>query len=462
MEMDITAVYYALSYALDAVEGEFSGVASGHAKRVAWMVTRMLQRRGVSQEELVDLVGIALLHDNALAQYLREESLSPAVVEEKSAEDLALTRLERAAALHGGEHCILGERYVQVLPFQTDVTDLIRYHHENADGSGPFGLRAGQIPPQAMIVHLADVLDTTYSRREMDETLYGQMRCFVRQNTGTLFTEEAAELFLGGVTFGDLARMRDLGAEACLRMEVPSQMVDYTAQEVENIALFFAHIVDEKSSFTRDHSLGVATKAREMARACGFSEEKTLRFFFAGALHDIGKMIVHNDILEKPGRLDAQEFTQMKDHAAVTLSLLSQIRGLEDITEWAGNHHEKLDGSGYPRGLSADELSFEDRLMGCIDIYQALTEERPYKKGMSHAAAMRIMHSMVADGKIDADITRLMDEHYKEEAQAQEESVSSLPRWKCPVCGYIHEGEEPPVFCPVCFVAGSGFTRMKD
>ena len=130
---------------------------------------------------------------------------------------------------------------------------------------------------------------------------------------------------------------------------------DFSDGEMMRIAQFFAGIVDYKSSFTKDHSTGVAQKAEAMAKRFGFPHDKMVRFAFAGAMHDIGKMVVGNNILEKPDKLNASEFDAMKNHAAETYKILHEISGLEDITQWASNHHEKLDGTGYPRRLSADE-----------------------------------------------------------------------------------------------------------
>ncbi|MBQ4596158.1 MAG: HD domain-containing protein, partial [Firmicutes bacterium] len=123
----------------------------------------------------------------------------------------------------------------------------------------------------------------------------------------------------------------------------------------------------------------------------GWNADKVIRFYVAGATHDIGKVVIGNHILEKPGKLDEWEYSVMKDHARATLDILSNIDGLEDITEWASNHHEKLDGTGYSRGMNGSDLSFEERLMACIDIYQALTEDRHYKAGLSHAKTIAIM-----------------------------------------------------------------------
>ena len=109
--------------------------------------------------------------------------------------------------------------------------------------------------------------------------------------------------------------------------------------------------------------------------------------YLAGALHDIGKAAIGNDILEKPGRLTDEEFSKMKNHAGYTYLILSQAEGMEDIRDWAALHHEKLDGTGYPFGKTADELNRQERIMACIDIYQAL------------------MENMVQKGWIDGEIT---------------------------------------------------------
>lgn len=128
------------------------------------------------------------------------------------------------------------------------------------------------------------------------------------------------------------------------------------------------------------------------------------KLYFAGALHDIGKLAVDRGVLEKPARLTDSEYRHIQDHAVWTYKILSGIQGLEDVTHWASNHHEKLDGSGYPQGLAAGQLDFWDRMLGCIDIYQALTEERPYKAGMTHAQAAAILRRMAGAGKLDESI----------------------------------------------------------
>jgi len=451
MQFDFTDFLYAMSFALDAIEHEFTGATAEHGKRVAWLSVKMLEGTGLSEEELVDCVGCAILHDNAVAEYLQEErNLQRTPVNPLKKEGFDLTRFAR--------HAIIGERNAALLPFHTDVKNVILWHHENADGSGALGLREEQTDFRSELIHLADAVDVLYDLKTASSSVFDDIRQFVSKEAGRLFSARAAVQFQKHVSFQDILQLQAKGPEALLKECLPTVWYDYSDEEIKAIAEFFARIVDYKSPFTTAHSMGVANKAKTMAQYYGWSADKAIRFYFAGAMHDIGKVVVGNQILEKPGKLNEWEYSVMKDHARATLNILSDIDGFEDITEWAANHHEKLDGSGYSRGMNASQLSFEERLMACIDIYQALTEDRPYKAGLSHAKTMAIMNSMVEEGKIDGSITEDIDSVFGTEEESERYVFDSASKkWRCTVCGYISEGELPPDQCPVCHSDSSNF-----
>ncbi len=144
--------------------------------------------------------------------------------------------------------------------------------------------------------------------------------------------------------------------------------------------------------------------------------------YMAGALHDVGKLAIHNNILEKPGKLDDKEYKRMQSHAWYTYDILNGIQGMQKITSWASYHHEKLNGMGYPFGKTAEELGREERMMACLDIYQALTEPRPYKDGMSHDKVMEIMNNMVDKRELDPQITRDIDRLFGTERKSDGQS----------------------------------------
>ena len=406
MKLDLTDMLYALSFALDKVEVELLGVDTGHGKRVAYLALLMGKEAGYREEELRDFIGCCLLHDNALTEYIHEE-LSDAPMSQRSSVNLYdMAQSKRTKLDH--DHSVVGEQNIRLMPFRTNVKNIVLFHHENADGSGALGMQASDTSLKAQILHLADMADTiSHFRLEaMTVAEFEDLCRWIESKTGSLFSGEVVELFQKAVNYDKIVLLQDKGILSCLHEELPQEIIDYTGEEIHNIAGLFAKIVDYKSEFTQDHSRGVAKKAEIMAHYYGFDAEKTIRFYFAGAMHDIGKLAVVNDILEKPGKLTESEFAEMKNHAAATHYILNQIKEISDIVKWASNHHEKLNGNGYPQGLTAEDLSFEERLMACIDIYQALTEKRPYKDGMSHEKSISIMLDMAHRDELDESIVQ--------------------------------------------------------
>ena len=409
MKLDLTDMLYALSFALDKVETELLGVDTGHGKRVAYLALLMGEEAGYRDEELRDFIGCCLLHDNALTEYIHEEISNSPMSQHLSVKLSEITELKKTKLDH--DHSVVGEQNIRLMPFRTDVKNIILYHHENADGTGVLGMTASDTNLKAQILHLADIVDVTnpLDLETMTVAELEELRGWVQSRKGSLFSGEAVELFLKAVKYDKITQLRDKGVLSCLHEKLQEKLIDYSDEEIRNISGLFAKIVDYKSEFTQNHSRGVAQKAEIMAHYYGFDAEKATRFYFAGAMHDIGKLAVVNDILEKPGKLTLDEFAEMKNHAAATYYILSQIKEIPDIVKWAANHHEKLNGTGYPQGLAADELSFEERIMACIDIYQALTEKRPYKDGMSHEKSISIMLDMVYKGELDGSIVQDMD-----------------------------------------------------
>ena len=402
MKLDLTDMLYALSFALDKVEEELLGLDTGHGKRVAYLSLIMGEEAGYQQEELRDFIGCCLLHDNALTEYIHEELSHSSMSESISVTPSDIAKLKRPELDH--DHSVIGEKNIRLMPFHTDVKNIILFHHENANGSGPLGMTDSETTLKSQILRLADCVDTSKHLTTMTTEEFEELRRWVENKAGILFSMEAAELFLKAVDYNKLVGLQNRDVLSCLREKLHKEILDYSDEEIHNIATFFAKIVDYKSEFTQNHSRGVAEKAEKMAHYYGFDDEKVLRYYFAGAMHDIGKLAVVNDILEKPGKLTENEFAEMKNHAAATHYILNQIKEIPDIVNWASNHHEKLNGAGYPQGLTAEELSLEERLMACIDIYQALTEKRPYKDGMSHEQSISIMMDMARKGELDESI----------------------------------------------------------
>ncbi|MDD5804652.1 HD-GYP domain-containing protein [Blautia sp. HCP3S3_H10_1] len=431
MELDVLGLMAACSYALDCVEAELVHVTDKHAKRVAYMSVCMAQQMGIQGKKLQDLTVCALLHDNALTQYIQEELQGM----DESQNDGSNESLDKSpnknftagsvrnedgndisgkAVPQLGIHCALGEKNIRNLPFHTDVKNVILYHHENADGSGPFGKNWKEVPLFARIIHFCDLLDRDYGKEEFAEDTWKQGDNFITQINGSVVDEECINGFRAAFTEEHFLSLKQKDLEKKLWNRVSRETKELDFSQIKELAKFFARIVDYKSPFTSTHSIGVAETAERLARFMGFDEETAQKMYLAGALHDIGKVAIGNEILEKPGRLTDDEFAIMKHHAAYTYYILAEIDNFHEMRDWAAFHHEHLDGSGYPFGKTGEELNTQERIMACADIYQALTESRPYKKEMSHEKACGILEDMGGRGWLDKEVIRKVEECFGE------------------------------------------------
>ena len=417
MKLNLTDMLYALSFALDTVQSEMGGISNQHGKHVAYISYFMGKYLNYDNDKLNDLVGLAILHDNAFTEYVREEYNNGNLFDYDD-----LTKEEDITKLRSGfltlpMHNVVGEKNIRLIPFRTNVTNVILYHHENADGSGPLKKKDYETNEMAQIIHIADMMDVLFDLRKLTENEFDDAIIKIEKLEGKLFSKKMVDTLKNSFTYNEIKILQTEGVIPYLKNNLESKVYDYSDEQIKNICLFFARIVDYKSSITKNHSLGVAEKCYKMAKYYGFSDDKAIRLYFAGAFHDIGKLIISNDVLEKPGKLTGAEFEYIKNHANATEAILSKIEGIEDITIWASRHHEKLDGSGYNSSLSARDLSFEDRLLACIDIYQALTEKRSYKEKYIHDDSITIMKSMVADNKIDGKIVEDIEKCFNKDME---------------------------------------------
>jgi HD-GYP domain-containing protein (c-di-GMP phosphodiesterase class II) len=381
----------AIAVALDIVEGELLGASTHHGKRIAVLCSAMGRYLGLSEDDLSSLTSCALLHDNALTEYILSER--------EGWEQESNLKL----------HCQYGQRNADTLRFKSGIDGFILYHHERADGSGPYGKKTGEFPLGAELIAIADLLDVSHHLQRTTPDQLPQLRKEIADNTGIIYTPIAAEAMLAVLDEDALLSLGDDRIHDAMNTLIPPWTIDTDSQVMLNLAGFVSHIIDYKSAFTRRHSSGIADKVWIMGEYYGYDHTLLSELYLAASLHDIGKLTIPSQILEKPGKLDEQEFNIIKGHVFKTYELLDGIEGFEKIREWASNHHEKLDGSGYFFGKKAEELDFNSRLMACIDIYQAVSEERPYHPARDHKTTMAILYDMAGKGYIDEKIVRDMD-----------------------------------------------------
>lgn len=392
LQIDISQLLFSVSRALDAVETELLGSTENHGKRVAYLAVLIGKRLGFTKEELIDLAASSLLHDNALTEYMAVENQKGNHVINRE----NLSNIEF--------HCVQGQKNMQTFPLFHKEDTAVLYHHENYNGTGLFQKKGDEIPITAHIIRLLDQADVLFGLKDLTEEKQKKMEEYLRQESGSLYHPRLVELFLEVLERDVLEKLRDSRIDEVIGTVIPDYVIEFTYEEFIEISRLFAHIIDYKSPFTMRHSAGIYEKTRTMAEYYQFDRDNYYQLQIAALFHDIGKLTVPNTLLDKPGKLTEEEFNIVKRHVYYTYEILSPMSSFHKIAIWASSHHEKLDGTGYFQGLKADKLDFNSRLLACIDIYQALVEDRPYRKGMTHEDAMKILTDMKNSGKLDPKI----------------------------------------------------------
>jgi HD-GYP domain-containing protein (c-di-GMP phosphodiesterase class II) len=417
----------ALSYALDMVEGQ----PAGHCVRCCWIGIHVGREIGLSEPEIWELYYTLLLKDLGCSSnaaricqlYLTDDlsfkrdakyidgSLPQALRFVLAHTGLKAGLAERIRALISAFHtsgtapkelvetrCHRGAEIARKMRFSEAVAQGIQNLDEHWDGSGlPERVAGSEIPMYSRIALLAQVVDVFQTGSGV-EAAYRE----IQHRSGTWFDPQLAAAFERIASRPDFwATLRSETLQAALYALEPAQEIKpVDADYLDDIAAAFAQVIDTKSPYTSGHSERVTLFTDLIAEQMGLSSEKRRWLKRAALLHDIGKLGVSNSILDKPGKLDADEWAAMQMHAAHSETILSRIAAFADLAAIAGAHHERLDGKGYPRGLKGDQIALETRIITVSDIFDALTAERPYRGAMPVTKAMAIMADMV-DTAID-------------------------------------------------------------
>jgi HD-GYP domain-containing protein (c-di-GMP phosphodiesterase class II) len=281
--------------------------------------------------------------------------------------------------------CDRGAEIAYLLGFEDPTADAIRALDEHWDGRGqPRGLRGEEIPLLGRILCLAQTAEIFHAAGGVESA-----RAVARRRRGGWFDPDLVDALDAA---GDDAAFWDALPEGDVTPWEPAErMLEADEARLDAIAYAFAGVIDAKSPWTYRHSDRTCMIVLGLAAALGASDEDLSELRRAALLHDVGKLAVSNRILDKPGKLTDAEFAQIREHPVVTHRVLERVPGFGDLAPLAAAHHERLDGSGYPNGLTADELTMPMRLLAVADVYEALTSERPYRAAMRSEQALEII-----------------------------------------------------------------------
>lgn len=407
IKFDMFQLLVGLSEIIDLVSSEMVN----HHKYVAFIAYGIGKTKGLPQDQLRELTMAGALHDiGGLSLQERQAAM---------AFDLTLENAEA--------HTIPGYLLLSTFnPFK-EIARLVRFHHVHwQDGAGKQS-RGEPVPQNAHILHLADQISVLMKPEEEILAQIPEIINRIDEKSGTMFVPEDVEAFMEIASkYSFWLDLTSPTVCTLLAKELPFEIIDMNESEFMELAQLFRRVIDFRSRFTVTHSSGVAVVAEKMARRAGFDSQKCLEMKIAGHLHDIGKLSVPSEILEKKTALTHQDFTFLRKHPYFSYRILQSIDGFERISEWSGMHHERLDGRGYPFCLKKDQLSFGARIMAVADTFTAITEVRPYRTSLSSRRTLNILQGLAENGKIDADAFDLIkgdiDEINDLRAEAQQAS----------------------------------------
>jgi HD-GYP domain-containing protein (c-di-GMP phosphodiesterase class II) len=380
-----------LSQAVDLV----SGVVADHHKRVALAAASFARGLGLPPDDRLDVLAAAAVHDIG-----------------------ALSLAERIAALdfemhrpheHGATGWLLLRDFA---PF-AKASELVRFHHVPWDRGRGLEFQGRPVPLGSHVLHLADRVDVLAAGQEDILAAAPDIVRRVRAEAPDRFMPDLVEVFCEeAVKESFWLDLASPSIDRCLAEAGRAMEVRLGPAELLELATLFGRVVDFRSRFTAVHSSCVAACGGALAGFCGFPEDRRILLHVAGSLHDLGKLAVPAEILNSAKPLSTAQWNVIRRHAYHTRAVLERIEGLSEAADWASQHHERLDGKGYPFHLAGRELSLGSRIVAVADVFSAVKEDRSYRRGMPDEAALRTLEREAARGLLDGEVVAVLRERH--------------------------------------------------
>jgi HD-GYP domain-containing protein (c-di-GMP phosphodiesterase class II) len=387
---------FEFAMSLSGITDLISILLSNHHNRVSYIAYSLANEIGLSTGEKQDIILAGALHDlGALSLKQRIDTL-------------------QFEMLNPFPHAETGYLLLKEFPFFTNVAQIVRSHHHPWNHGSDAEITGISSPIGSHILHISDRIDILIDRGEQ---IFGQLSEIcekITKHSGVMFMPDLVS------AFESLAKKEyfwlDIvspSIEKVLSRRAGCPEIELDTAGFLHLSKIFSKIIDFRSHFTNTHSTGVAYSAEALARIIGFPEDQLTLIRVAGFLHDLGKLSVPAEILEKHGRLSPAEISVIKGHTYHTYRILDNLEPLAIIKQWASYHHERLDGKGYPFQVAGNDLPLGSRIIAVADVFTALAEDRPYRKGMHEEEVLKILDNM-AGKALDPEIVSLLRINYNE------------------------------------------------
>lgn len=372
-----------------------SPVVGNHHMQVAYLAYRLGEQLQLSADQKYELFLAGSLHD--IGAFSLQDRLDLLEFEDTKP----------------GEHSVAGSFILETFTPFSSIARLIKFHHVHwKNGEGAFQ-NGESVPNGSHIIHLADRVAVKISRKA---PVLSQVRDICREiseHKGDVFVPEYVDALINMANREHIwLDIMSGSMEEILKRTVLYRTKELTIEEMVDFSRLVCRLIDFKSKFTAAHSNGVAAVAVELSRLSGFSKHERRLIEIAAYLHDLGKLAIPSEILDKQDKLTDNERFIMRSHVYHTYRVLEPFEILRVAGSWGALHQERLNGTGYPFGLTSDELPLGSRIMAVADVFTALTENRPYRKGMDTKDTKAVLQSMVDAGELDNSLVDVVFKHY--------------------------------------------------
>jgi HD-GYP domain-containing protein (c-di-GMP phosphodiesterase class II) len=295
-------------------------------------------------------------------------------------------------------HTAVARSLGEQLELPEGVLDALSGAYEQWDGRGwPGDLKGEDVPLAARLSQLGEFTEVAHRVGGVDAA-----KALAGRRAGKQFDPELARLMSSEAEM-ILADLDSVGTWDAVIDAEPSLAVMLSGERFDAALLAIANFVDLKSPYSLGHAPAVAELAAQAGAQLSLSGDAICTLRRAGLVHDLGRLGISNSIWDKPGPLGAGELERVRMHPYLTERMLHQSKALAPFGAIAVQHRERLDGSGYPRGLAGAAVSLPARILGAADAYQAMREPRPYRSALSAEAAAAELRADVSGGRLDAE-----------------------------------------------------------
>lgn len=355
-----------------------------HGEKVAYIMMNLLKiHGGYSDKEILDICALSVFHD--IGAY-------------KVAERDKLAQIDTVSPFN---HAIYGALFIKYFSPLSDFCEIVLTHHFTYQYYKNKNMEV--ISKEGLLLNFADYIARIFTNKKV-------LNREDIENTNKYYLREHIDLILkADKKFNLISKLIDGSYQQELHSFFESKVL--TREEVIAYSKMLAYSIDFRSEATVRHTILVEAISYEIGKLIELGEESLTQIKVASVLHDVGKIGIPVEILEKPGNLTQQEFEIMKRHSIIGYNILSDLN-IDDIKNIATLHHEKIDGTGYPFGLRGDGLSIEARIVAIGDIISALFGARSYKEAFNKDKIIKILESMIKSNKIDSQIGFLFIKNY--------------------------------------------------